>query len=234
MNLLKNKNFFGAILLIGLIAVLAACSDENEQQDAEDVTDPEQNEVEDETNTSETDESATDDDMDDTNDDAENNNTENDDEDDTIIEHQTGLGIGDTGTVVSGTLSENDAYEVTLNEIKFVDEVEGETIYNEVFIKANVTIKNMEDDALALDAIFLPTVGDENEDDIVLFPAMKEDYYEDDSETELEQEEIEPGESIVADYYFDANEAELYRFSFGNPIDQIVTYVHWEISEDEM
>ena len=39
---------------------------------------------------------------------------------------------------------------------------------------------------------------------------------------------------FVIDYYFDTNQADMYRFAFGNSIDQIVSYAQWNISKDEM
>ncbi|MEI3605427.1 hypothetical protein SPD48_06955 [Pseudogracilibacillus sp. SE30717A] len=150
--------------------------------------------------------------------------------------HQKGLKIGETGTVISGVLDENDRYEITLNDFQSVEEeeVEGERIYNEIFLKANVTIKNIDEKAFSLDSIFEPTVGDEDLDDIELFPAFRVDFFQDDKGTPMENQMIEPGETVIADYYFDTEQADLYRFAFGNSMDQIVKFAQWNISKDEM
>lgn len=150
--------------------------------------------------------------------------------------HQKELKIGETGTVISGVLDENDRYEITLNDFQSVEEkeVEGERIYNEIFIKANVTIKNIDEKAFSLDSIFEPTVGDEDLDDIELFPAFRVDFFQDDKGTTMENQMIEPGETVIADYYFDTEQADLYRFAFGNSMDQIVKFAQWNISKDEM
>src|SRR5699024_7868858 len=124
--------------------------------------------------------------------------------------------------------------EVTLNKIEQLTEVEGETNYNEVFIKANVTIKNTEEVPLSMDSIFTPTVGDEDLEDIELFPEFKKVIYTDDGSTAFEGNEIAPGEKVIVDYYFDTVKADYYRFAFGNPIDQIVTFANWKIKTEDM
>src|SRR5699024_10939652 len=96
----------------------------------------------------------------------ENKEDEESDKEENFPEHRKGLALGETGTVVSGTLEENDRYEVTLNTLEKLTEVEGETNYNEIFVKANVTSENIDDSPLPIDSIFRPAVGDENIEDI--------------------------------------------------------------------
>lgn len=217
--------YTGVLIFISIILVLGACSNDknanNEENGNENIgAENAENNSEDGFNENE----------------QGNNEQEEDTENNSfsVVEHQKGLKMGETGTVVSGTISENDRYEVTLNDMELLTEVEGETMYNEVFIRANVTIKNIDEKPISLDDIFTPTVGDEDLEDIELFPEFNAEFYTDDHGTAFEGNEIAPGEQVIVDYYFDTVEADYYRFAFGNPIDQIVTFANWKIKKEEM
>lgn len=227
MNRLQVKYTSIFILLLSVVMVMGACSNNKNEEKAE----KEDNVTENPVNSNET--NKDDEEMD-----EQEEKEEIDEQEKSLdqVEHQEGLKIGDKGTVVSGTLSDNERYEITLNDFQSVAEesVEGESIYHEIFLKANVTLKNIDDKALSIDSIFEPSVGDENLEDIELFPPFRVDYFQEDKKTKLEGETIEPGETVVIDYYFDTNQADMYRFAFGNSIDQIVSYAQWNISKDEM
>jgi len=226
MNRLQVKYTSIFILLLSLVMVVGACSNDKKEQDKE----KEETVVEEPENSNGNGDDVVIDEQED--------EEEIDEQEKSLdqVEHQEGLKIGDKGTVVSGTLSDNERYEITLNDFQSVAEesVEGESIYHEIFLKANVTLKNIDDKALSIDSIFEPSVGDENLEDIELFPPFRVDYFQEDKKTKLEGETIEPGETVVIDYYFDTNQADMYRFAFGNSIDQIVAYAQWNISKDEM
>lgn len=227
MNRLQVKYTSIFILLLSLVMVMGACSNDKKEQDKE----KEETVVEEQENPNENEDDVVIDEQE-----EQEEEEEVDEEEDSLeqIEHQKGLKIGDTGTVVSGSLNENDRYEITLNDIELLTEVEGETIYNEIFVKANVSIKNIEDEPLSLEAIFRPTVGDEDLEDIELFPEFKKEFFADEKGTPFEGNEIAPGETVFADYYFDTVEADYYRFAFGNPSDQIVAFANWKIKKEEM
>lgn len=232
MNRLQVKYTSIFILLLSLVMVVGACSNDKKEQDKE----KEETVVEEPENSNGNNINEEDIEIDEQEDKG-----EADEVDETVeegtgtqVEHQKGLKLGDTGTVVSGTLSENDRYEITLNDMELLTEVEGETNYNEIFVKANVAIKNIEEQPLPLDAIFRPTVGDENLEDIELFPEFKKEFFTDEKGTVFEGNEIAPGETVYANYYFDTVKADYYRFAFGNPSDQIVTFANWKIKKEEM
>lgn len=214
------KKFLVLVVSVSIL-LLTACSDNDGTKNAEDETNRQSEErLENEEDTQLEDD--------------ENDDQDADEQEILGIGHQKGLKIGETGTVISGYIYENDRYEVTLNDFQSVKEVEDESMYHEIFLKANVTIKNIDEKAFSLDSIFEPTVGDEDLEDIVLFPAFRTDFFQDNKGTPVENQMIEPGETVVVDYYFDAEQANFYRFAFGNSIDQIVTFAQWNISKDEM
>lgn len=145
------------------------------------------------------------------------------------IENQKGLKIGETGTVVSS--EENYTYEVTLNEVRYQD-IEELKLFDEVFIVAEVTIKNIDDRSIDAENIFTPTLG-ELETNEYHSPVGNEFQKGISGITNIEGE-IAPGDSVTGHFVYDMKKADKYHFAFGTNWDHITTMVEWEFSEDEM
>ena len=72
--------------------------------------------------------------------------------------HQEGLRIGDTGTVVD---NDKNRYDVTLNSVTFKDSVAGLEPNGETFVVANITVKNTGDASFDAANMYNPGFGPE-------------------------------------------------------------------------
>ncbi|WP_152657162.1 DUF4352 domain-containing protein [Oceanobacillus sp. CFH 90083] len=217
--MIKNKRISVLLLLIaGLL--LAACSNDNEQTEESEPADTEQTE----TDTSE--EGAESESADEAATEEEDESSSND----AYIEHQLGLNIGDTATVVSS--SEKYKYEVTVNELQFQDELGNVPSYDNKFLIANVTVKNIDDRSFSASAIFEPGVGVQGSNEYK--PPVDAEILQNVSGIELFEGELAPEDSITGDYVFRIEEADNYNLAFGIESDQITTRAEWEFSAKEI
>ncbi|GEN88360.1 DUF4352 domain-containing protein [Oceanobacillus sojae] len=217
--MIKNKQIAILLLLItGLL--LAACSNDNEQPEESEPAETEQTEtdIQEEGTESES---------------ADEASTEEEDEssiNDEYIEHQLGLSIGDTAIVVSS--EEDYKYEVTVNEVSYRDELENVTLYEDTFVLADVTVKNVDEKAFNAADIFTPALGELDSNKYT--PAISPDYLGNTSEITLVEGELAPGDSVEGTFVFDVAQAKQYNLAFGHAGDQIKTRAEWEFSEDEI
>ncbi|MCT1901552.1 DUF4352 domain-containing protein [Oceanobacillus sojae] len=216
--MIKNKRIVTLLMLI-VVFLLAACSNDNEQTEESEPADTEQNETDtsEEGTESESDDEAV----------TEEEESSNNDE---YIEHQLGLNIGDTATVVSST--EEYKYEVTVNEVSYRDELENVTLYEDIFVLADVTVKNVDEKSFDAADIFTPALGELDSNKYI--PAISPDYLQNTSEITLVEGELAPGDSVEGTFVFDVDQAKQYNLAFGHAGDQIKTRAEWEFSEDEV
>ncbi|MDY7045176.1 DUF4352 domain-containing protein [Virgibacillus sp. M23] len=209
----ENKLISICILII-ISLFLASCSNDETTEQTNQTTDTEQQNDQDNTNTSEEVDSD------------EGNQVENKDE---HIENQSGLQIGDAGTVVSS--EERYTYEATLNEIHFrdIDEIK---LFNETFAVVNVTIKNIDDQPLKAEDIFSPSLGEIGTNQYE--GPVDNQFLQETSGIEIIEGEIAPGDSVTGDFVFDIDKFDNYHFAFGTKWDQIFTMAEWEFSIDEV
>lgn len=160
--------------------------------------------------------------------DFENNNESH--EYDEHIEHQSGLQIGETGTV-----EDTYRYEVTLHSVEFIDEIDdidAEGLDAEAFASVNMAIENIDDESFHIRELFTPGFGP-NAESVSLNETIID--YDIDVGLDVLDDEVEPGESVTGYHIFSVPEtAEEYMFAIGGPGQQIHTYADWEISEDEI
>lgn len=219
-----KKTVITSILLLLMGLFLAACSSndsEGQTNSPEDTTQQEKEGTEtadtqeEETEARETDEG----------------DTTSENSSDEYVEHQKGLQIGETGTVVSS--KEDYKYEVTLNSLHYEEELDDLRLFGDVFVIADVTIENIDNQSFPAEATFTPKVGklDSNEYN----SPVDNEFLEGISGIEIIEGELEPGDSITGQYVFDLGSKEdSYHFAFGTNWDQIRTLAEWEFSEVEM
>ncbi|WP_077602602.1 DUF4352 domain-containing protein [Oceanobacillus sojae] len=217
--MIKNKRIATLLMFIAVL-LLAACSNDNEQAEESEPADTEQTETdtaEEGTESESDDEAATEEEDESSNNDA-------------YIEHQLGLNIGDTATVVSSP--EEYKYEVTVNEVSYHDELENVTLYEDIFVLADVTVKNVDEKSFDAADIFTPALGELDSNKYI--PAISPDYLQNTSEITLVEGELAPGDSVESTFVFDVDQAKQYNLAFGHAGDQIKTRAEWEFSEDEV
>lgn len=214
--MIKNKRIVTLLMFI-VVFLLAACSNDNEQTEESEPADTEQTETDTSEEGTESDDEAV----------AEEEESSNNDE---YIEHQLGLNIGDTATVVSST--EEYKYEVTVNEVSYRDELENVTLYEDIFVLADVTVKNVDEKSFDAADIFTPALGELDSNKYI--PAISPDYLQNTSEITLVEGELAPGDSVEGTFVFDVDQAKQYNLAFGHAGDQIKTRAEWEFSEDEV
>lgn len=153
------------------------------------------------------------------------------------VDHQQGLKFGETGTVISGNISDNYRAEITPVSLEFLDEfydVNREKDYDSVegvYVYVTVDIKNTDDKAYEIKKIIRPSLAVYDSDRFSDLSFQSPTF---DEEVEMNGEElsvddkIEPGEEVTISYVYDRPEADEYYFAFGMGGDQIVTYAQWE------
>ncbi|WP_130859237.1 DUF4352 domain-containing protein [Gracilibacillus phocaeensis] len=204
------------VLLLSL--VLAACSNEEPEEEAES------------TDTAQTDNETTDDNMEQEPDEPATGEDEEETNNDEHIEHQLGLSIGDTATVVSSP--DDLTYEVTINEVSYRDELENVTLYDDTFVLVDVTVENVDDKTFDAADIFTPAIGELDSEEYV--PAVDSEYLQNTSEITMVEGELAPGDSVEGTFVFDAMQVEQYNLAFGHAGDQITTRAEWEFNSDEI
>lgn len=215
------KLSFFLLLTAFLIMGCADNEDTTQETDEEQNSNQEMNETEGEQEASEI-ESASEE----TSDNGEETNESND----TFVEHQEGLGIGETGTVVDN--NEN-RYEVTLNSVKFEDSVADLELNGETFVVTNITVKNVGNDSFDVVDMHSLGFGPEGNIETSMNRVFREANVE--VEEDLLEGEIAPGESVTGDHVFEIGEtSDQYLFIIGGSGQQIITYANWDVLEDEI
>lgn len=211
----------GFVLLIVLAMVLVVGCSNNDENNNASMENNNNNELNNEDNNEDVGE-------------EDNNNEENNDEDE---DHQQGLKFGETGTVISGNISDNYRAEITPVSLEFLDEfydVNREKDYDSVegvYVYVTVDIKNTDDKAYEIKKIMRPSLAVYDSDTLSDLDFQNPTF---DEEVEMDGEElsvddkIEPGEEVTISYVYDRAEADEYYFAFGMGGDQIVTYAQWE------
>lgn len=150
--------------------------------------------------------------------------------------HQKGLKIGETGTVVSGTINDNRSYEITLNSVEYRDIVAGLEASEDTYAVVNITVTNTDDSAFNAKDIYGPAFGAEGELTATLNPVLfdHQDKVEEDILEEILEGEIAPGEEITGIHVFDIKQNDVYVFTIGGSGAQIITYAQWEVSDSEI
>lgn len=163
-------------------------------------------------------------------DDTSENEEETNESNDTFVENQEGLRVGDAGTIVDNN---KNRYEVTLNSVEFKDSVAGLELNGEAFVVANITVKNIGDDSFDVLNMHSSGFGPEG----ALQASMNEVFR--DAGVELEEDliegEIAPGESVTGDHVFEIDQlADQYLFIIGGSGQQIITYANWDVLESDI
>jgi hypothetical protein len=226
--MINNKLLLSVVLLLATSLFLVACSDDKSTNEADNQSTTDENTV------NNTNKSSDDIDSSDNGKDDESSEENNEEEKDEHIEHQYGLGIGETGTVVSyssNNLDDSIRYEVTLNEMSYDENIDLK-IFNGVYVVVDVTIKNIDDKPIDLSEIFAPGLGELGT--TVFYVPVKSEFVQDFSGITILEGELEPGESKTGNYVFDVPKADNYKFAFGKTSDQIVTLAEWELSAEEI
>ncbi|WP_026906280.1 DUF4352 domain-containing protein [Paucisalibacillus globulus] len=152
------------------------------------------------------------------------------------IEHQYRLKIGETGTVVSyfsNDLDDRISYEVTLNEIRYDEELETHIqLFDEVFAVVDVTIENIDDQPIDLIDLVVPSFGELGTNEY--HSAVGSEFLQNIPELTIMEGELQPGESKTGNFVFDVDKSSKYHFAVGTRWDQIVTLAEWEISAEEV
>src|SRR5699024_3426868 len=150
-----KKNLSSIFIIITALFLLVACSNDgnnnmNENNNDEEVNNEEIN--------------------DDLNNDDEDNNTEDSASTSEKIENQTELSFSETGTLITGDISENFRVEIKPESVEYTDEYEDEIgkeePWEEIFVKYTAKIKNTDDKAFPISKIRVPSLATwENEED---------------------------------------------------------------------
>ncbi|WP_167751498.1 DUF4352 domain-containing protein [Lentibacillus salicampi] len=205
------------LLLLGLF-IIAGCSD---QENEEGQTDEQENNAE-ETSAEQEEEEETSEEIDESSEGSSDNN-------DTHVEHQEGLQMGETGIVED---NENNKYEVTLNSVEYVDVVGGLDSEGDTHAVANMTVKNIGENTFNAENIYEPGFGPDGELQSSLNSVLMD---VDNVEQDLLEGEIAPGESVTGDHVFVVVEKkDNYLFIIGGSGHQIKTYANWEVAESEV
>lgn len=160
---------------------------------------------------------------------SENEDSEADD-DNTIGNHQEGLQIGDTGSVVD---NDENRYDVTLNSVTFKDSVAGLEPNGETYVVANITVENTGDNSFDAVNMYNPGFGPEGGIETTLNGVFMDAGAEVDED--LLEGEIAPGESITGDHIFEIGEtSDQYLFIIGGSGQQILTYANWDVLESDI
>ncbi|WP_026906279.1 DUF4352 domain-containing protein [Paucisalibacillus globulus] len=227
--MIRNKLLFTFVILLAMSLFLVGCSDVES-------TNPSDKQLKTDENFVKNNNASLD------NSDFSSNNANKQDSDgnkeekkkDEHIEHQYGLKIGETGTVVSyfsNNLDDRIRYEVTLNEVRY-DENLDLRLFEDAFVVVDITIKNIDDQSFKLTDIFTPNFGDL--ESTVYFVPVKSEFVQDFSGITILEGELQPGETKTGNYVFDVPNADNYKFAFGKTSDQIVTLAEWELSAEEI
>ncbi|PAV28969.1 hypothetical protein CIL05_13390 [Virgibacillus profundi] len=213
---MNKKIVISMLLLIITCLFVTACSEDEsvEQKEPSNTENSDTETSEDKSTTMETEEDT---------------NTEEEDSSDEFIENQSGLKIGETGTIVNA--DDESRYEVTLNEVRY-EEIENVKLFGEVFAVVDVTIKNIDDKTINSEDIFYPSIGELDTNEYT--GPVGFEFVQDIPGIDVIEGEIEPGESVTVNYVFDINKADNYHFAFGTTWDNIITRAEWELSEDEV
>ncbi|MBY7144497.1 DUF4352 domain-containing protein [Virgibacillus sp. NKC19-3] len=221
-----KKTIIISILLLVMGLFLMACSSDDSEEQTNSPEDTVQQEEE--TATVDADDGETD--ASETNE-GEISSDEEESSSNEYVEHQRGLQIGETGTVVSS--KEDYTYEVTLNSLHYEESLDDLQLFGEVFIVADVTIENVDDQSFAAEATFTPTLGELDSNEYK--GSVDNEFLEGIAAIDIIEGELAPGDSITGNYVFDMETtADNYHFAFGTNWDQITTLAEWEFSEDEM
>ncbi|MBP1968647.1 hypothetical protein J2Z83_000739 [Virgibacillus natechei] len=211
------KQFIKLSLLFTLALILVVGCSNNEDDDQ---TAGEEDNNKQETSTVEEDEDSEVDDS---------SEEESSDSNDTHIEHQKGLKMGETGIVEDNG---DNKYEVTLNSVEYVDVVGGLDSEGETHAVANMTVKNIGDNNFNAKNIYEPGFGPDGELQSSLNSVLMD---VDDVEEDLLEGEIAPGESATGDHVFVVEEKhDNYLFIIGGSGHQIITYANWDVPESEV
>lgn len=216
------------LLTLSLFIVIGCSDQENEesqayehQENEENQSDEEENDSEETSASQEKEESV----GEDGNVNDSNGNT------DPHIDHQEGLGMGETGIVVDN--SEN-RYEVTLNSIEYEDIVGGTEAIGDTHAIVNITVKNIGEDSFDARDIYEPSFGVPGDEGL---QATLNPLFIDDPEMvdhDLLEGEVAPGESVSGVHIYDIEKGDEYRFIIGGSGHQIITYAQWEVSDSEI
>lgn len=147
-----------------------------------------------------------------------------------IGNHQEGLKIGDTGSVVD---NDENRYDVTLNSVTFKDSVAGLEPNGETFVVANITVENTGDNSFDAVNMYNPGFGPKGGIETTLNDVFM------DAGTEVDEDllegEIAPGESVTGDHIFEIGEmSDQYLFIIGGSGQQILTYANWDVLESDI
>lgn len=123
-----------------------------------------------------------------------------------------------------------------VNSVRYVntigDNVEPES---EVFVIADVSIKNIGEKTLASSDIVEPSLAEV--DSPKYTPAYRKDILETigaKSEVNIIDTDIEPGASTEGEFVFDMKKYDKYKLAFGIESDQIITRSEWKFSDEEV
>ena len=147
-----------------------------------------------------------------------------------IGNHQEGLQIGDTGSVVD---NDENRYDVTLNSVTFKDSVAGLEPNGETFVVANITVENTGDNSFDAVNMYNPGFGPKGGIETTLNGVFMDAGVEVDEN--LLEGEIAPGESVTGDHIFEIGErSDQYLFIIGGSGQQILTYANWDVLESDI
>ncbi|MDY7045174.1 DUF4352 domain-containing protein [Virgibacillus sp. M23] len=222
--MMKKNSLLSMFLVLIICLILAACSDDKPNEEAEQ-TGAEQTET-DSNNTDTSNENIQQESEDGTATEEKDQETSNDE----YVEHQLGLKIGETGTVVSSP--DKLKYEVTLNEVSYRDELENVPSHGNTFVVVDVTVKNVDDRTFDATDIFEPSLRAVASDEYKV--PIGSEMIQGISDIQMIEGELTPSDTKTGNYVFRIEKADNYNFAFGIESDQITTRAEWEFSEGEV
>ena len=201
----NNRLLVSIVMFLVISLILVACSDDESTNQTDNSSTKEKN-IEENSN-------ASSDDFDSNGNNEENESSgeikEEEEKRDKHIEHQYGLKIGETGTVVSYTsnnLEDRIWYEVTLNELRYDEElVTHVQLFDEVFVVADVIIKNIDEQSIDLIDIVTPSFGELGTNEY--HSAVGSDFLQNIPGLSLLEGELQPGESKTGNFVFDVDKS---------------------------
>lgn len=147
-----------------------------------------------------------------------------------IGNHQEGLRINDTGSVVD---NDENRYDVTLNSVTFKDSVADLEPNGETYVVANITVENTGDNSFDVANMYNPGFGPKGGIETTLNGVFMDAGVEVDED--LLEGEIAPGESVTGDHIFEIGEtSDQYLFIIGGSGQQILTYANWDVLESDI